>query len=84
MRFMLYSTALYCNMLFSSLELDETSGLVALLSNQYLQVLNTKAPSEAYSHISPEGFLATRGVTAVLSHANVQGLISQDVYLKKV
>lgn len=54
---------------------------MASLSNPYFQVLNTKAPSGADSYTLPEGIFATRRVTAVLSNANEQGLISHDVYL---
>lgn len=60
---------------------------MAWLSNPYFQVLNTKAPSGADSYTLLEGFFATRRVTAILSNANEQNLISHlcvfliDVYL---
>lgn len=57
---------------------------MALLSNPYFQVLNTKAPSGANSYTLPEGFLATRGLTADSSNANKQGLISHYVLLNIV
>jgi len=47
-----------------------------------LQVLNAKASFKAVFHILPEGLSTTSGVTAVLSYANKQGLISQG-YLKR-